>query len=79
MPDVVVRRLPERTVAALKTRASLHNRSLEAEIRDILDEVARDVERRAAIAQIDAFRERISASGRVFSDSTLLIREDRDR
>ena len=30
-------------------------------------------------AAINAFRERLAASGRVFSDSTELIREDRDR
>ncbi len=30
-------------------------------------------------AGINAFRERLAASGRVFSDSTELIREDRDR
>ncbi len=30
-------------------------------------------------AAIDAFRERLAASGRTFSDSTELIREDRDR
>jgi hypothetical protein len=30
-------------------------------------------------AAINAFRERLAASGRVFSDSTELIREDRER
>jgi hypothetical protein len=30
-------------------------------------------------AAINAFRKRLAASGRVFSDSTELIREDRDR
>lgn len=30
-------------------------------------------------AEINAFRERLAASGRVFTDSVELIREDRDR
>lgn len=30
-------------------------------------------------AAINAFRERLAASGRIFTDSTELIREDRDR
>jgi hypothetical protein len=30
-------------------------------------------------AAINAFRERLAASGQVFSDSTELVREDRDR
>jgi hypothetical protein len=32
-----------------------------------------------AWASINAFRERLAASGRVFTDSVELIREDRDR
>jgi hypothetical protein len=35
--------------------------------------------RREVVARIDASRQRLQASGREFSDSTDLLREDRDR
>jgi plasmid stability protein len=41
MPVGTVRNLPEETHRALKARAAEHNRSMEAEIRFILEEVVR--------------------------------------
>jgi plasmid stability protein len=41
MPAVHVRNVPEETVARLKERAALHGRSLEAELRLVLDDAAR--------------------------------------
>lgn len=41
MPAVTIRNLSEETHRALKTRAAQHDRSAEAEIRDILDAAVR--------------------------------------
>jgi plasmid stability protein len=41
MPAVTIRNLPEETHRALRARAAAHGRSTEAEIRDILEKVAK--------------------------------------
>lgn len=41
MPAVTIRNLPEETHRAIKARAKLHNKSTEAEIRSILEDVVR--------------------------------------
>jgi len=79
LADVLVRRIPDTTVEKLKARAARHNRSLEAEIRTILADAASEPDAGAAIARIDAFRERLAGLGKTFSDSTLDVRDDRDR
>jgi plasmid stability protein len=45
MPSLTVRNVPEETHRALRVRAALHGRSAEAEIRAILEETLRPVER----------------------------------
>ena len=40
MPALHIRNIPEETVAVLKERAARHGRSLEAELRHILDQTA---------------------------------------
>jgi plasmid stability protein len=77
MAQVLVRNLDETVVESLKTIASQHHRSLEAEVRAILEQTARQ-------ARMDEFRRRAADirarfGDRVFSDSTELIREDRER
>ncbi len=76
MAQVLVRNVPEDVVERLKDRASRKGRSLEAELRSVLE----------AAARLDRgeFRERAGVirrqlEGRYHSDSTALIREDRDR
>jgi len=78
MAQILVRDLAPETVAQLKSRAERHRRSLEAEVRLILEEAASLDERRREAWE---FAQRMSKSleGRVHSDSTELIREDRDR
>ena len=77
MPNLLIRNLPEETVAALKARAARQGRSLQQELRLALERLA--LERHADGAEAaDRIRERLLASGRVFTDSTELIREDRD-
>lgn len=74
--NVLIRGLSEGTVAALKRRAARNGRSLQAEMRQIL-------ERAAVVDTIDAaaLAERIrrKLEGRTYSDSTLLVAEDRER
>ena len=76
MAQVLIRNLDPETVERLKERARRHRRSLEGEIRVIL-------EKEAAAGAEDPWRlaDRIRASfgGRRFTDSAALIREDRDR
>lgn len=55
MPVVTVRNLPEETHRALKARAAEHNRSTEAEIRFILEEVVRPKGRVKIGAELAAF------------------------
>ncbi|NIN71103.1 MAG: hypothetical protein GTO46_04025 [Gemmatimonadetes bacterium] len=76
MAQVLVRDLDDAIVETLKRRAKRHGRSLEAELRLIL-------ERSAGADMLEARRvaERIrdELSGRVHSDSTELVAEDRER
>lgn len=55
MPVVIDINLPEETHRALKTRAAEHNRSTEAEIRFILEEVLRPKGRVKIGAKLAAF------------------------
>jgi len=76
MAQVIVRNLPDDVVARLKARAKQRKHSLEQELREILREAARP-SREEIIADID--RIRAMTPRKLQSDSTDLIREDRDR
>lgn len=76
MGQVIVRNLDDRVIAALKAKARLHGHSLEQELRAILSGAARpNAEERLALAD----RIRAMTPRRRQTDSTTLIREDRDR
>jgi antitoxin FitA len=76
MARVLIRDLDERTIARLKARAARNNRSLQAELRRIVERAAAmDVGEAAAVAA--AIRRKLS--GRRHSDSAALIAEDRRR
>ena len=77
MAQVLVRQLDDKVVDRLKKRAKEHGRSLQSEVKTILEEAVPDYE--AAWKRIEGFRQRLKKSGRRFSDSAALIREDRDR
>lgn len=77
MAQVLVRQLDKKVVVRLKKRAKEHGRSLQSEVKTILEEAVPDYE--AAWKRIEGFRKRLGKSGRTFSDSTDFIREDRDR
>ncbi len=79
MATVTIRNLDDEVVKTLKEQAKAHNRSLEAELRHVLAEMA---ERRKSRAAFLAEADRIAAmtpKDVPQTDSTLLIREDRDR
>ena len=77
MAQVLVRQLDSKVVVRLKKRAKEHGRSLQSEVKTILEEAVPDYE--AAWRRIEGFRKRLGTSGRAFSNSADLIREDRDR
>jgi len=76
MAQVLVRGLDPAVIRELKLRARRHRRSLQAELRDILEQAAAlsVADARAKVEQIRAM-----FSGRKFSDSAALIRRGRTR
>ena len=76
MAQILVRGLDENTVEQLKRRARQRGRSLQSEVRTILEQVA--LADMAAARQLAA-RIRSQFQDRVFDDSAELIRQDRDR
>ena len=78
MAQLLIRNLEDETIQRLKARAKSHGRSLQKELQLIIEEAAQQNPIEAWDA-IDQFRSRLEQSGRVFSDSVELIREDRDR
>ena len=76
MAQVVIRNIDDEAMRRLKSRAARKGVSLERELRTILTEAARG-DRAAFGARAEAFRGKLR--GRRHSDSTRLIRKDRDR
>lgn len=80
MAQLLVRNLDEEVVESLRAAAREHGRSLEAEVRAILGSAAADRLGMARKARWIARLKEIQAGygDYVFSDSTGLIRQDRD-
>jgi len=78
MATVTIRDLDAKIVARLKARAKANNRSLEAELRELLSGVVKEQERRQRFL---AKADRIAAMTPkvIQTDSTKLLREDRRR
>ena len=78
MPQVLVRNVDPGVLARLQQRARRPDRSLEAELRVIFGEAVAAPDARV---NVEAETERVRGlfAGRVFSDSTELLREDRER
>ena len=76
MAQVLIRNIDDAAIERLRARAARKKTSLERELRDIITEAAQEgrpeVRRRAA-------EMRRALAGRKHSDSTALVREDRDR
>ena len=76
MAEVKVRRLPDWVVAAYRMRAEQAGRSLEEELRVLLTEAVAKPQRDCA-AKISSLRKSLRRKYGTLSDSTALIREDR--
>jgi plasmid stability protein len=75
--DVLVRNLDDAVIASLKQRASGHSRSLQAEVKEILEQAARHVT--LSEARQTAVEIRHSFGEQEFTDSVNLLAEDRGR
>ena len=75
MPDILVRGLSEETIRRLKARAKRNGRSLQREVRAILESAA-GLSVAEALNVARQWREKL---GRQFDDSAKPIREDRQR
>ena len=76
MPNILIRDVSRKTVDRLKEKARQHNRSLQGEVKRIIEESAQMTMQDAAER---ARKIRESFRGRTFSDSAEMIREDRNR
>lgn len=76
MAQVVIRNIDDEAIRRLKSRAARKGVSLERELRTILTEAAR-ADRRGFGERAATFRRKLA--GRRHSDSTALIRKDRER
>lgn len=78
MATVNVRRLDDEVVSRLKRRASSNNRSLESEVRHILEGAADDPEARRDAFRLLASQLRARTAGTRQTPSEVLVREDRN-
>ena len=76
MSDILVRGLSAETVKRLKARAKRHGRSLQGEAKLVLEQAAGAGAQQVA-EMLGKWRKKVT--GRKFSDSARLIRQDRDR
>ncbi len=78
MADVLIRNIDQETLDRLKARADFNNRSLQEELKELLEDYS-GVNRDKSVEIIREIQERYKASGRIFPDSVDMIREDRER
>ncbi len=79
MHQILVRDLEAETVELLKETARRNGRSLQAEVKQILEEAAARATRRRGLAEFLRFADEMAeASGPQSTDSVDMIREDRD-
>lgn len=83
MTQLTVRNLPEETIEDLRREAKDKGRSLNAIVREAIEEHIEQRRRQeryaAALPRLDAISERIRRRVGTLPDSTESIREDRDR
>jgi len=81
MSDVLVRNLDEPVVEQLKARARGNGRSLQAELKLILEQAARPMAGQVSRAEYRALADRVRAAlgDRTQTDSATLLAEDRAR
>ena len=77
MANALVRNLDDAVYERLKARASRNNRSLEAELREILTGASTQVDIATARAEAEAMRRRLG--GRPHGDGGAILSEERRR
>ena len=77
MAQMLVRDLDPEVVERLKERARVHGRSLQKEVKAILEEAAATLSLSEAGEVAESWQKRLA--GREYSDSAELVREDRER
>lgn len=77
MATALVRDLDDEVYERLKARAAANNRSLEAELREVLVLASKQVDMATARAAAEAMRQRLE--GRPHSDSGQILAEERAR
>jgi plasmid stability protein len=77
MATVTIRNLDDEVVERLRARARLNDRSLEAELRLLLNQAAQTVDPAEFVEITDRIRH--LSPGPIRSDTTALLREDRER
>jgi antitoxin FitA len=78
MAQILVRGLDGAVVARLKERARESHRSLQGEVKAILEEAAAQATNAEIEAILNKWQRHWQQKGKIFSDSAELIREDRD-
>jgi len=76
MPNILIRDVSQKTVDQLKARAKQHNRSLQGEVKHLVEETVKTT---GEVALLRARKIRASFGRKTFSDSVELLREDRSR
>ncbi len=77
MAQILIRGLTEETVKRLKDRARRAGRSLQGEVKQVLEREAKKYSIEEALDRAEQIRRQFA--GREFPNSVDLIREDRDR
>jgi len=78
MTPLVIPDLDDAILTQLRERAATHGRTPESEAKAILTAVLR-ASSSDPWARVQAIHDHLASSGRVFSDSADLLREDRER
>lgn len=76
MADILIRGIDEPVLERLKARAARHGRSLQSELKRMVEREAGAASLNDALERLEQFRRR---QGRGPADSTEMIREDRGR
>ncbi|MEW6569979.1 MAG: hypothetical protein AB1390_02210 [Nitrospirota bacterium] len=78
MADVLIRGISEKTLERLKSLAKQHNRSLQQELKDRLEDIAFYYPANLT-EKASEIRKKLGKKGKQFSDSAVLLRQDRCR
>ena len=76
MPNILIRDVSQKTVDQLKARAKQHNRSLQGEVKHLVEETVKTT---GDAALLRARKIRASFGRKTFSDSAELLSGDRNR